>query len=217
MSADGENPFPAESSPMADVDAVMLPLPDLTGSMNLEKALAERRSVRAYSDEPLGIADLSQLLWGMQGVIDPQGFRTAPSAGACYPLEVTVAIGRVKGLAPGSYRYIPATHQIRMIHGGDHRERLSTAALGQQMPAEAPLTFVISGIYNRSEQRYGDRAVRYTWMEAGHISQNCYLVATARDLGTVAIGAFDEEAVAEIMGLSDDEIPLYLMPVGKRI
>lgn len=215
VSVEGEEPLPAQITSMADGEAIRLPPPDLTGSITLEKALAERRSVRTYADEPLDMNDLSQLLWGTQGVTDPRGFRTAPSAGAQYPLEVTVAVGRVEGLSPGSYRYIPATHQIRKIHDGDQRERLSAAAFSQQMPAEAPVTFVISGIYERTRTRYGERAERYTWMEAGHASQNCYLIATARGLGTVAIGAFDEREVQEIIGLPDDEIPLYLMPVGK--
>lgn len=194
---------------------IQLPQPDLTGTATLEEALRERRSVRSYTDDPLKPTELSILLWGMQGITDPRGFRTAPSAGALYPLEVTVAIGKVDGIAPGAYRYHPDTHDLEMIHDRDIRSDLAAASLGQQMPAEAPVTFVISGIYERTRGRYGDRAERYTWMEAGHVSQNCYLVAASHGLGTVAIGAFDEAAVQELMGLPGDEIPLYLMPVGR--
>ncbi len=209
----------AEDEPSLSVygETISLPPPDMAGFLSLEESIEARRSIRSYANVPLSSADLSALLWAAQGITDDtRGFRAAPSAGAMYPLEVTVAIGDAKGIAPGSYRYIPEGHELQKINDGDHREALATAALGQQMPADAPVTIVISGVYERTAIRYGDRAERYTWMEAGHASQNCYLIATARGLGTVAIGAFDEKAVQEIMGLPEDEIPLYLMPVGKR-
>ncbi|MDD5419459.1 MAG: SagB/ThcOx family dehydrogenase [Methanomicrobiaceae archaeon] len=204
-----------DSGPDPGGDTIALPAPEAKDSVPVEEALLERRSIRTYTDAPLDIADISSLLWAVQGITDSRGYRTAPSAGALYPLEVTIAIGEVVGISPGSYRYLPGQHAIVRINEGDHRRQLAAAAYGQQPPEDAPATIVISGVYARTRTKYGDRAERYTWMEAGHASQNCYLIATARGLGTVAIGAFDEQRVQEIMGLAADEIPLYLMPVGK--
>ena len=205
---------PAPIAPLSD--AITLPPPEMAGSLSLEEAIAARRSIRSYTSEPLSTADLSSLLWAAQGITDAsRGYRAAPSAGASYPLEVTVAIGDVEGIAPGTYRYHPDGHRITLIQGGDPRSALSAAAMGQQSVADAPATLVISGVYDRLRVRYGDRAERYTILEAGHASQNCYLIATSRGLGTVAVGAFDEGEVQEIMGLPADETPLYLMPVGR--
>jgi len=205
---------PAPVAPLSD--AISLPPPDMEGTLSLEEAIEARRSIRSYSSEPLSTADLSSLLWAAQGITDVnRGYRAAPSAGALYPLEVTVAIGDVEGIAPGTYRYHPDGHRITLIEAGDPRSALSAAAAGQQSVADAPVTLVISGVYDRLRVRYGDRAERYTILEAGHVSQNCYLIATSRGLGTVAVGAFDDRAVQEAMGLPADEAPLYLMPVGR--
>ncbi|MDO9539157.1 MAG: SagB/ThcOx family dehydrogenase [Methanocalculus sp.] len=204
-------------SSISDVSRITLPAPDEKGTLTVIEALRYRRSIRSFADTPLTQSDLSNLLWSIQGITDPQGFRTTPSAGALYPLLVTVAIADVEGIPPGAYRYNPQRHDIQKIRDGDLRPDLCSAALDQQSVGEAPVTIIISGVYEITRTRYGDRAERYILMEAGHASQNCYLIATSGGLGTVAIGAFDEAAIQEIMGLSKDEIPLYLMPVGKRL
>ena len=197
---------------------ISLPAPVTAGTVPVEKALSYRRSVREYSETPIDITDIAQLLWAAQGVTDPvTGFRTAPSAGALYPLEVYVACGNVTGLPAGVYRYIPGPHALGQVGGRDVREELYRSALQQQPVRGAPAVIVIAADYNRTTGKYGERGIRYVHMEAGHASENVYLQAYALGLGTVAIGAFDDDGIGQALGLPQEQAPLYLMPVGKPL
>jgi SagB-type dehydrogenase family enzyme len=195
---------------------INLPDPRHESDTSLEEALLLRRTIRSYTDEPLTPQELGQLLWAAQGITEAQGRRTAPSAGALYPLEVRVVIGNVNGISPGIYRYIPQNHQLALLLKGDLRDELSAAALRQISVQEAPASIIISAIPERTTVIYGDRGMNYIYMEAGHAAQNVYLQAVALDLGTVSVGSFDDEAVKSVVGLVGSEIPLYIMPVGHR-
>jgi SagB-type dehydrogenase family enzyme len=200
--------------PMAKVQ---LPGPRLKGPMSVEEAIQARRSRRDFSGTPLTLEQMGQLLWCAQGVTDaPRLRRAAPSAGATYPMEVFVAVGdqTVSGLSAGVYRYLGGEHALLKLFDGDVRGRVATAALGQDFLAAAPVDILLAADYGRTAQRYGDRARRYVDMEAGHIGQNVYLQAEALGLGTVAVGAFRDEAVAQVFQLPTLLVPLYLMPVG---
>ena len=188
----------------------------LRGALALEEALAARRSVRDYAPGPLTLAEVGQLLWAAQGVTSPEGFRTAPSAGALYPLELYLVVGEVEGLAPGVYHYEPESHALTRIIAGDLRRVLEMAALGQDYVRTAAVDLVLTGVYQRTARRYGERAQRYVHMEAGHAGQNVYLQAEALGLGTVAIGAFNDEEVQRLLSLPAEEAPLYIMPVGRK-
>jgi len=194
---------------------VKLPEPRMDSEVSLEKTLLERRSVREYSGESLSLTDVSQLLWAAQGVTSDLGQRTAPSAGGLYPLEVYLVTGDVEGLPPGSYRYLPGSHEITMVRSGDLRAQLSEAALSQEWVQEGAVNFVISAVYDRTTQKYGDRGVRYVHMEAGHAAQNLCLEVVVLNLGAVTVGAFDDNKVKELVGMTEDEVPLYVIPVGK--
>ncbi|WP_067053177.1 SagB/ThcOx family dehydrogenase [Methanofollis ethanolicus] len=196
-------------------ETVKLPQPQTAGSISVEEALAGRRSVRDYGAAPITLADLGQLLWAAQGVTDVRGYRTAPSAGALYPLEVTVAAGDVADLPAGVYRYVPSGHLLYRLADGDARSALAGAALDQSAIEEATAVIAISGVYGRTTGKYGERGIRYVHMEAGHASQNIYLQAVSLGIGTVSIGAFDDEGVGKVLMMEEDERPLYLMPVGK--
>ncbi|MFP4366227.1 MAG: SagB/ThcOx family dehydrogenase [Bacteroidales bacterium] len=196
--------------------AVKLPDPDLKGEVSTEEALSERRSVRSYQDEPLELKWVGQLLWAAQGItLESRGFRTAPSAGATYPLEVYVAAGRVDGLQPGLYKYIPGEHSLINVADGDIRNELASAALGQDHVRSAPAVFIMAADYDRTAGRYGERAPRYVHMEVGHASQNICLQAITYGLGTVIVGAFNDDQLKSVLGLPDNEDPLNLIPVGK--
>jgi SagB-type dehydrogenase family enzyme len=198
------------------IKAMKLSKPRHDGSFSVERALLERRSIRKYMGEPLTLQEVSQLLWAAQGMTDPRGLGTAPSAGALYPLEVYVAVGGVENLGEGVYKYRPQEHCLIKTLDGDKRGELSASALDQNCVREAAIDIGIAAVYERTTSRYGDRGIRYVHIEAGHVSQNVYLQATAMGLGTVAIGAFHDELVKKVLGLREDEWPLYLMPVGKK-
>ncbi|WP_457750552.1 SagB/ThcOx family dehydrogenase [Thermococcus sp.] len=194
-------------------ELILLPEPRRTGEMSVEEAIAERRSIRSYRDEPLTLSELSQLLWAAQGITSSNGYRSAPSAGPTYPFEVYVVVGKVTGMSPGVYHYIPEKHALELVRSGDFRGALQDACLGQEWVGKAAVDIVLVAFYERTTKVYGERGIRYVHMEAGHIGQNIYLQATALGLGTVAIGAFDDNAVAEILGTNGD--PLYVFPVGR--
>jgi SagB-type dehydrogenase family enzyme len=176
--------------------------------------LQQRRSVRRLAATPLALADLAQLLWAAQGVTDAQGHRTAPSAGALYPLEVLLVAGRVDGLAPGVYRYRPGEHALVKVAAGDVRDQVAAATRGQPWVAEAPALLVIAADVARTAARYGARADRYVQVEAGHAAQNVYLQCAARGWATVTVGAFDDAKLRQAVGLAPDRMVLALMPVG---
>ncbi len=215
VSADSTIPAkaPFEIEPSVTVD---LPSPNLEGERSLEEVLYERRSVREFSGEPVAVAEVSQLLWAAQGMTAGWGGRTAPSAGATYPLEVYLIAGLVDGLPAGVYRYIPEGHTLVRTRGGDVRPELRVAALDQDWVKEAPVSVVIAAVYERTTAKYGDRGAQYVHMEAGHAAQNICLQATAIDLGAVTVGAFDDDQVSGVVGLSTRESPLYVIPVGRK-
>ncbi len=226
IACSGPEPRPAEDevtltagSPAASAghigasagDIIDLPAPRTDGGMSLEEALAARRSAREFTDEPLTLEQISQLLWSAQGITADWGGRTAPSAGALYPLEVYVVT------ADGSFHYLPDGHRLWVMSRGDLRAPLAEAALGQAAVSEAPAVFVITAVYARTAGKYGDRAERYVRLEAGHACQNLLLQAVALGLGAVPIGAFSDTEVQRVLGLPADQEPLYLIPVGHPV
>ncbi len=193
-----------------------LPPPSKKGKVSVEEAIARRRSRRSYYDEPLPLEALSQILWAAQGITEPRmGFRAAPSAGATYPLELYAVVGKVEGLEPGVYHFLPAEHALEKTIAGDLREALARACLHQMWAAEAPFLVVISAVYERTTSRYGERGYRYVHIEVGHVGENIYLQAEAMGLGTCAIGAFIDSEVKRLLRLPRNEAPLYVMPVGR--
>ncbi|MBD3366690.1 MAG: SagB/ThcOx family dehydrogenase [Candidatus Eisenbacteria bacterium] len=192
-------------------DRVALPAPRIS-SMPVERAISGRRSVRAYSDAPIPLADLSQLLWAAQGETEA-GRRAAPSAGALYPIELYVAAGRVTDLPAGLYHYDPEAHDLAVVEIADVRPMLSDAALSQEWVADAAAVVVIGAVPGRTAAKYGARAERYVHIEVGAVAENIYLQSESLGLGTVFVGAFSDEDVAGVLGEPEVE-PFGLMPVG---
>jgi len=204
-------------SPSDKPTTIKLPAPQTKGNTSVEETIARRRSVRSFRNQPLSLSQLSQMLWVAQGVTDDEiGFRAVPSAGAAYPLELFVSIGKsgVDGIEAGLYHYEVSTHSLRQLKNGDPRPALAAAALGQRCISQAPVTLIIGAVYDRTARRYGQRAARYIAMEAGHAGQNVHLEAVALGLATVMVGAFDDDEVAAVLEFDKTLEPLYMMPVG---
>jgi SagB-type dehydrogenase family enzyme len=197
-------------------EAIELPAPRLTNGHPLERALQERRSVREFSKEALGVEEVSQLVWAAQGITHSDGFRTAPSAGALYPLELYIAVGNVIGLEPGVYKYLPSSHQLVTVVAEDRRRQLANAALDQSWMQNAAAVLVFAAVETRTTWKYGRRGIRYIHIEVGHAAQNVFLQAVALGLGAAVVGAFDDSSVARVMSLEKEEQALYLMPVGRK-
>jgi len=187
----------------------VLPAPVQAGRMPLEQAIRLRRSVRTFTAEPLTLQQIGQLCWAGQGITDPQrGFRSAPSAGALYPIELYIVT------ADGVDHYLPKEHALERHLAGDVRGALRSAALGQEAITRAPACVVVTAVVERTARKYGPRAERYCFLEAGHVAQNILLQATALGLAGVPMGAFEDEQVAAVLKLPKGTRVLYLMPIG---
>lgn len=194
---------------------IPLPPPRTDGPVSVERALQQRRTVREFSAAALALGEIGQLLWSAQGITHPEGLRAAPSAGALYPLELTVVAGNVTGLNAGVYRYDPAGHVLMPLAAGDRRADLARAALGQSWMQQAPALIAFGAVETRTTRKYGQRGSRYVHIEVGHAAQNVFLQAESLGLGAAVVGAFDDAAVAAVLQMPEGEKPLYLMPVGK--
>jgi SagB-type dehydrogenase family enzyme len=187
---------------------VTLPKPELRGSIPLEQTIAARRSQRDFSSKSLTPEQIGQLAWAAQGQDTRSRYRTVPSAGATYPLELFVVTEE------GLFHYLPGKHALAKLTDQDLRGRLAAAAWGQEFIAAAPVTLVFAAEFARTTGRYGQRGIRYVYMEAGHAAQNVHLQAEALGLGSVAVGAFDDASVSKVLALPDNLEPLYMVPVG---
>ncbi|HBI16429.1 MAG TPA: nitroreductase [Desulfobulbaceae bacterium] len=194
---------------------IALPAPALAGPVSLEQSLYIRRCRRDFSALPLGLQEISQLAWAAQGITSDMEQRTCPSAGALYPLELLVIAGNVQDLETGVYRYAPNTHALLMTARGDVRAALAERGRMQSLVQNAAAVILLTAIYGRTTGKYGQRGIRYVHMEAGHAAQNVCLQAAALGLGTVMVGAFDDDGVREVLNLAPDEAPLYILPVGR--
>ena len=196
-------------APPGSRESVPLPAAARAGRVSLEEALSRRRSVREFAAKPLPEAVLGQLLWAAQGITHPDGLRTAPSAGALYPLELYVAT------AAGFYHYNPRRHELERRSASDLRPALARAALEQESIRQAGAVIVFAAVVERIARKYGPaRAPRYVFLEVGHAAQNVLLEATALGLGAVPVGAFHNVDVDRALSLPKDEEPVYLVPVG---
>ncbi len=189
-------------------EIVLLPEPLAAGGPTLEEALGRRRSIRSYLPDPLSVEIIGQLLWSGQGVTDGQGHRTAPSAGATYPLELYALTN------DAFWHYLPDGHRVESRQVDGVLEDLSSAAFGQEFVETAPAVIIISGVVARTEADYGPLAARLVDREAGHVAQNILLQTAALGLAAVPVGGFDPSEVGERLALPAGEEVLYLIPVG---
>lgn len=188
-------------------------------TLSLDEALLGRRSIRHYSAAPITTDQLSYLIWASSGIQRSERgfeFRTAPSAGALYPIETYVIVNRVDGIPAGVYHYSVRQHCLETIKVGDFSNEIAIAALGQRMCLEAAAVIVWTAVFKRSKWKYGERAYRYIYLDAGHMGENLALAATGIGLGTCQVGALFDEEVNQIIGVDgEEESVVYMSVVGK--
>lgn len=201
----------SQNPPRAAEPSVVMrfPPPQTNGRISLEQAIENRRSMRQFTEEPLTITQLGQLCWAAQGITDPnKGLRTAPSAGALYPIELYVL------LPDGLYLYQPASHELSLLINSDLRQSVFRASFNQRVVQNARCTFIIAGNIKKIEARYRNRGEKFTYLETGHIAQNIQLQAVAIGLGSAPIGVIDAKTIAQICKMPQGIEVLYLIPVG---
>lgn len=189
-----------------------LPQPEQDGTMSVEQAIGKRRSVRRFADRELTPEQIGQIAWAAQGITSSgRRHRASPSAGALFPMELYLVT------ASSAFHYLPGEHRLQSHKEGDLRGELADAALGQSFVRQAPLNVVIAAVYERVTGKYGRRGVLYTHVEAGHIGQNVHLQAVAMGLGSVPVGAFRPDEVQQVLDLPEEQVPLYIIPVGYAV
>lgn len=196
---------------MAENNQIQLPESKTKSDFSLEEAIAKRRSQRNFAKKDLKLEQISQLFWAAQGITARKGgwnFRSAPSAGALYPMELYLVSNE------GVFHYLPQEHVLELVTKEDRRKLLSNAALGQEPVRDASIDIVICAVYARVTRKYGQRGLRYAHIEAGHVAQNIHLQAVSLGLGSVSIGAFDDQQVRRVLNVPKDYEPLYIIPVG---
>ena len=192
-------------------------------ALDLEEAIARRRSRRDYTDQALGLEELAFLLWATQGLraaaAAKHNFRTVPSAGCRHAVETYIAAFRVTGLDKAIYRYLPLDHAlVEVVRYPDLEEQLTRATFGQAFCGAAAATFIWTAIPERMEWRYGEASYKVIALDAGHICQNLYLACENIGAGTCAVAAYDQEAIDKVLGVDGrDEFTIYLAPVGKVV
>lgn len=197
---------------------IHLPKPQTDSSKTLDEVLSKRKSIRSFQQKPLSTSHLSYLLWASTGVQRKEHgyeFRTAPSAGALYPIETYLVINNVESIKQGVYHYNIKHHYLEELRTGDFRSEITTAALNQHMCSTASVVFIWTALFNRSKCKYGQRSYRYIYLDAGHIAENLALAATNLNLGSCHIAAlFDEDInnIIEVDGTKESTI--YLTVVG---
>jgi SagB-type dehydrogenase family enzyme len=186
--------------------------------LSLDQALRQRRSIRRYATNSLTMEQLSYLIWATTGIQRTEGgfhFRTAPSAGALYPIETYVAVNNVDGISQGLYHYVIRAHALEILKEGDISREVTRATMGQRICTEAPVVFIWTAIFQRAKFRYHDRAYRYIHLDAGHIAQNLALTATAIGLATCQIGAYFDDEVNNVIGVDGtNESVIYMSVAG---
>jgi SagB-type dehydrogenase family enzyme len=189
-------------------EKIDLPVFEPGKAMSLDKTLRQRKSIRDYQERSISIGQLSYLLWastGIQRVEESYEFRTAPSAGALYPIETYMIANNIKTLESGVYHYAIKPHQLELLQQRDLRRQITAAALGQGMCATAAAVFVWTAVFERCKWKYGQRAYRYIYLDAGHIAENLALAAVSLNLGTCEIGALYDDHVNAIIGIDGTE------------
>jgi SagB-type dehydrogenase family enzyme len=203
-------------------EAEVIPLPTSwqLEEERIEPLLQQRRSARRFAATPLPLADLAFMLWAAQGVTGQAGnylFRAAPSAGALYPVETYCAIDRVEGVPPGLYHFHAGRFHLERLREGACGQDVALACLGQQFMAQAAVNFIWTAVLRRNFHKYGNRGLRYVFLDAGHICANLLLAAEALGAASCPVAAFFDDEVNDIVGIDgDEETALYLASVGGK-
>jgi SagB-type dehydrogenase family enzyme len=185
------------------------------------QVLAERRSKRNFLPDPLNLEELGFLLWATQGITaDMQEYqlRTAPSAGALYPVETYLVVRAVEGLPQGVFHFNVRDFHLELLREGDYVRQVFESSHSQEMVRLAAVNFVWSAFLPRCLCKYYERGYRYIYEDVGHISQNLQLAATALDkVGAAVIGAYLDDLAADLLELDREVEPVVMMGSVGRV
>jgi SagB-type dehydrogenase family enzyme len=211
--------------PYVDAPKIALPTRVPPSRQDFDDVLWARTTARAFSAEPVELPELSKVLFMSyavtrtnEGTHFPRPFRIVPSGGALYPLELYLLAVRVSGLEAGLYHYDSEDHSLDVLRLGDDVERVSQFFFQPQLAGDAAVILFVSAMFERSAFKYGDRAYRFVFLEAGHLGQNAILCAEELGLAAAPIGGFLDRDVDRYLcfdGLSESTI--YVIMLGRPL
>ncbi len=204
------------NAPFTRKEKISLPEPTFMSNTSIENALLSRRSMRIFKPESLSIEEISQLAWAAQGVNDPRGFRTSPSAGAFYPINLYIVTQNVENLPKGIYKYKAEEHELIQIASEENASQFFNSITTQYSLKNPAAIFIFSAKVEQIIASYGSFGKKFLYMEAGHTTQNLYLQTTSLEIGTTMIGGVNEKEIRQALNMSSYEHPLCMMPVGKK-
>jgi SagB-type dehydrogenase family enzyme len=215
---------PLEKAVSQDAHVIPLPKPEeiTVDAMDLRTAIGQRRSTRHYARDPLTIEELAYLCWCTQGMVEVKApfytLRNVPSAGGRHAMETYLLISRVSGIPPGLYRYLAFSHSLATIDTTSGiSDRIMSACLGQAFVRSSAVSFIWTAVIYRMSWRYSERAYRLVHLDAGHACQNLYLASEQIECGACAIGAFDDQQMADVLNIDgEEEFCLYCATVGRK-
>ncbi len=186
---------------------------------SLFSILAKRRSKRNYRRIPFTSEEIALLCWAVQGVTARSGpyyLRTAPSAGALYPIETYLVINYAVELTPGLYHLNVREFSLELCKEGFFGNLLRELTLGQYFFASASVVFLWTAVLRRTLAKYDERGLRYIFLDCAHICQNLLLACEALGMKACPVGAFFDEEINTFLEIDgEEETILYLATVGK--
>ncbi|MBN2372388.1 SagB family peptide dehydrogenase [bacterium] len=199
---------------------ISLPSPTLKGHVSVEEAIKRRRTRRSFSSDPLSIIEWGQLLWSAQGITSEGNLkkRAAPSAGALFPLDIYLVLGKnsLDPIGTGFFHYLPDHHALKRLSNKDFTKKIAEASLWQYWMAQASGMILITAEYPRITSKYENRGIRYSHIEAGHVAQNCFLQAESLGLSVGIVGAFEDQSLIDLLPIPEGHEPILIIPVGKK-
>ncbi len=192
-----------------------IPLPKMSGAFLYSQFLQKRTSgvgvVQKITFEQL--AYILQCGYGLQDVKDRDGYRTVPSAGMRYPLEIYVILFKeIVHCKSGIYHYDIRNHALEPVTDRQFSKEQILLSFGEKWLAEAHGVICMTGVFERTVDKYGSRGYRYVLLEAGHVAQNMILAATENSVKVTPIGGVNEEILEKEMKLNtSDERLVYVL------
>lgn len=215
----------AESLSFHGYPVVSLPESPARLTMSLGDAILKRSTAKQMTPRPVDLQTVATLLHCGYGITRdqrslgyPRTFRTTPSGGALYPLEIYCHSARTEGFEGGLYHYNPTENHLRLLRRGDHTETIAKGLVQQNVAHEASLIIFITALFDRSTFKYSDRGYRFALLEAGHVAQNINLAAVALDLASINLGGFYDRRIDDFLDLDGlTHSTLYVVAIGNEV
>lgn len=192
-----------------------------TPHADLFSSIQARRSERDFIEKPINLDEISIILKYSCGntfkISDGRSSRAYPSGGRRYPLE-TYYLNFItsKNLEPGLYHYNVKDHLLDVLWERDFTSKDIETLFTYEWVQKTAGAIVITAIFWKNQNKYGERGYRQILQESGHIGQNIYLVSQALGLKCCALSGTHDEALEKLLDIDGvTESVVYAVAIGK--